>query len=293
MTAYADENLRMAALQAGDVDLIEYVPWQSMGTVEADPNLKLDAVNGPFMFLMFNGRTGPFADARVRRATGFAIRREEIVRTAFFGRGAPLNGLPLPPGSEFYDERRANYWRYDPARARALLAEAGNPNGFTCKLLATAQYGMHKDTALIVQAHLAEVGIRCELLLPDWGGRVQMGQRGQYEICVHGTALDANDPDGLAPIIDGTLPPSYGRSLGVVTPGLAELLAAGRAEFDPAKRRAIYAEAETRALEDAPAVGLAWRSQGYGMRRTVQGFRNLPGALTIVSGVSLEETAIG
>jgi len=48
MVAYADENLRVAALQAGDVDLIEYVPWQSMDAIEADKNLVLRTVDGPF-----------------------------------------------------------------------------------------------------------------------------------------------------------------------------------------------------------------------------------------------------
>src|SRR5262249_51559164 len=80
----ADENLRAAALQAGDVDLIEYVPWQSMQALEADPRLKLDSTEGPFMDLLFNGKTGPFADARVRLATALAVKREEIVKTAFF-----------------------------------------------------------------------------------------------------------------------------------------------------------------------------------------------------------------
>ena len=51
MVAYADENARVAALQAGDVDMIEYVPWQSMTTIEADPKLKLDTVDGPYMAL--------------------------------------------------------------------------------------------------------------------------------------------------------------------------------------------------------------------------------------------------
>src|SRR5882672_9501504 len=66
--AYADENLRVAALQAGDVDLIEYVPWQSMPAIEADANLSLQNTDGPFMYLTFNARIKPFDDPRVRRA---------------------------------------------------------------------------------------------------------------------------------------------------------------------------------------------------------------------------------
>ena len=68
LTAYADENLRVAALHAGDVDLIEYVPWQSMGGIEADPNLVLQNTEGPYTYLVFNGKAGPMADKRVRQA---------------------------------------------------------------------------------------------------------------------------------------------------------------------------------------------------------------------------------
>ena len=293
MVAYADENLRVAALQAGDVDLIEYVPWQAMGTIEADPNLRLDAKDGPFMYLLFNAaRGGPLADARVRRALARAVRREDIVRAAFFGRGSPLEGMPIAPDSEFFDPELAKGWSHDPDRARRLLAEAGHAGGFSTTILSTAQYGMHKDTAEVVQQSLAAVGIRAELRLPDWATRVSLGNRGQYEIAVNGTATDSNDPDGLSNLVDGSLAPSYVRSFGLRVPRLEELMARARAEFDPAERRATYKEAQRVAVEGAPIVGLAWRSQGYAMARGVEGFSNLPGSLSFFSGITLEETSV-
>src|SRR5208337_2614707 len=163
MVAYADENLRVAALQAGDVDLIEYVPWQSMASIEADQKLSLQTTSGPFMYLTFNAKAGPFGDARVRRAVGHAIKREDIIKAAFFGRGDPIEGLALPKGTPFYDESLAHGLAYDPAKAKALLAEAGMASGFSCKLLSTAQYGMHKDTAAVTQQYLAAIGIQAEL----------------------------------------------------------------------------------------------------------------------------------
>ena len=293
MVAYADENLRVAALQAGDVDLIEYVPWQAMASIEADPKLRLDATDGPFMYLVFNATRPHLGDARIRRAIAHAIKREEIVKAAFFGRGSPLEGLPLMPGSAFHDPELASGWRYDPARARALLAEAGVPNGFTTSILATAQYGMHKDTAEVVQQNLAAVGIQAELRLPDWATRVTLGNRGQYDIAVMGTTTENNDPDGLSTLIDGSLAPSFVRSFGLRVPRIEELLAAGRAEFDGGKRRAIYAELQRIALAEAPIVGLAWRSQGYAMTPEVKGFKALGGALNFYSGITLEEASIG
>ena len=290
--AYPDESARVAALQAGDVDMIEYVPWQAMTTIEADPRLKLSTVDGPYMALSFNGGSGPFKDARLRHAVSVAIRRDDIVKAAFFGRGTVLENIPIPRVSDFYDEKLAHGWAYDPAKARKLMAEAGVGGGFSCTLLSTAQYGMHKSTAEVVQQHLGEIGIEVKLNLPDWATRVSQGTRGQYEFCVQGQAPDNNDPDGLSSYLDGSLPMDNARSVNLPTPRLHELLVQGRAEFDVAKRRATYDELQRVAQEVVPMAGLCWRSQGYAMARNVVGFTNLPGGLNFYSGYSLENVSL-
>ena len=289
---YADENARVAALQSGDVDMIEYVPWQSMATIEADPKLKLDSKDGPFMALNFNGSTGLFKDARLRQAVAHAIRRDEVVKAAFFGRGSPLESLPIVKSSPFYDDAAAHAWNYDPQKARSLMADAGVGGGFACTLLSTAQYGMHKSTAEVIQQHLGEVGIEVKLDLPDWATRVTLGNRGQYEFCVQGQAADNNDPDGLSAYIDGELPSDFRRSWKLPTPRIHALLNQGRAEFDASKRRAIYAELLKDAATTVPMCGLCWRAQGYGMAKDVSGFANLPGGLNFYSGTSLESTSL-
>ncbi len=293
MIAYADESARVAALQSGDVDIIEYVPWQNMSAIEADPKLKLTTVDGPFMNLNFNGGSGPFKDARLRLAVAHAIRRDEVVKAAFFGRGTPLEGLPIPRASDFYDESLAHVWKYDPAKSKQLMQEAGVGSGFSCTLLSTAQYSMHKSTAEIVQQHLGEIGIEVKLNLPDWPTRVTLGNRGQYEFCVQGQAADNNDPDGLSAYIDGELPPDNARSFHLPTPRIHELLAQGRAEFDVAKRHAIYAELQKVAAAEVPLAGLCWRAQGYAMARGVEGFANLSGGLNFYSGYSIEAVSVG
>lgn len=290
---YADENLRVAALQAGDVDLIEYVPWQSMEALGKDAKLKLDAVDGPFMYLVFNCTRPPFNDARVRKAIAHAVKRDEVVKAAFFGRGSPLEHLPIPESSEFFNPELQHGWSYDPALAKKLLAEAGVADGFTCSFISTAQYGMHKDSAEIVQQNLAAFGIKAELNLPDWATRVAAGNKGQYDLGMMGNTADSNDPDGIAGMIDGSLAPFYARSFGMKTDKITALLQAGRTEFDTAKRKAIYRQVEALAIDEAPMVGLAWRSQGYAMRKEVTGFTNMPGALTFYSGLTLENAMAG
>ena len=293
IVAYADENARVAALQAGDVDLIDYVPWQSMAGIEADAKLRLTTQNGPFMYLTFNGKSGPFSNALVRQAVGFAVNRDDVIRSAFFGRGAPLAGVPLMPDSPFYDKARAEYFRHDPERAKALLRQAGFENGFSCTLLSTAQYGMHLSSAEVVQQNLAAVGIQAQLSTPDWASRVSLGNRGQFEIAVNGTAAEITDPDGMSSVIDNELSPSYIRSTGFTVPKLHGLLEAGRSETDFAKRKAIYDEVQQLATEQAPIVGLCYRAQGYAMTSDVQNFTNLPGLLSFYSPITLEEVAFG
>jgi peptide/nickel transport system substrate-binding protein len=293
MTVIADENLRLAALIAGDQDMIEFVPWSGMGTLEADQRFRLDTQLGPFMDVLFNGTRAPFDNPLVRRAVAHAVRREDVVRAAFFGRGKPLEGMPIVEGTPWFDAELSRGHAYDPERSRALLREAGHPNGFATSLLSTSAFNMHKDTAEVVQQHLAAVGIRAELRLVDWSTRVSMGTRGQYDLAIHGVSADYNDPDGLSIVLDTSLAPTHGRSFGVQAPRTVELFRRGRAEFDQARRVDIYRELQRVALEEVPIVGLAWREQGFGLDRRLRGFRHLPGALSLSSGAMLEFVALG
>ena len=290
--AYKDENLRVAALEAGDVDVIEYVPWQSMDSIGANSKLNLDVVDGPFMYLLFNTEAGPFTDPRLRQAVAYAVQRQDVIAAAFFGRGNLLGAMPIPKGSEYHEPSFDGHWKRDLDKAKALLTEAGFPDGFQATLLSTAQYGMHKDTAEVVQQNLADVGIQVKLNLPDWATRVSLGNRGQYDFAVMGSAGDFNDPDALTNFLDGSRGNSYIRSLGFADGEINALLAEGRQVLDPAKRKAIYDKIHARALELAPIVPINWRAQGYATQAYVSGFKNMPGFLTFYSGYTIENTVI-
>lgn len=290
MIAYADESLRVAALESGDVDIIEYVPWQNMASVENNPNLDLLETRGPFMAIVFNVERPPFNDPRVRQAVAYAIRREDIVNTAFYGRGSSLYGLPLDETDEFASETTKNLWSYDPDKARSLLEEAGVA-GQTVRLLSSATYSMHQDTALVVQQHLNAVGLQVELQLPEWGARISQGNAGEYQFAINGNASNVADPDGLTPII-GSGSPTYQRSWGYSNSRIDELLAQGRKEIDPAKRREIYNALAEVVKEDVPICTLTWRSQGFGLRSNVQEFQALDGVNNGLSPVFLENTAL-
>lgn len=292
MTLVADESLRLAALQSGDQDFIEFVPWTGMAAVEADPRLKLESTMGPFMDILFNGTKPPFDNPLVRRAVAHAVRREDIVRVAFSGRGRILEGMPIVEGTPWWDAELSRGHNYDPERAKALLSQAGHGEGIQTTLLTTGAFNMHKDSAEVAQQYLAAIGIRAELRVVDWATRTSMGIRGQYDLAVHGVSADFNDPDGLTVVLDTSLSAAHGRSFGLRAPRTTELLRKGREEFDTAKRVEIYKDMQRAALEEVPVVGLAWREQGYAFDRRVTGFRILPGALSLSSGVNLEFAAV-
>ncbi len=101
---------------------------------------------------------------------------------------------------------------------------------------------------------------------------------------VPGVRLTLIDPNPVA---------AYGRSFGYESARMTELLEAGRAELDVARRRAVYDEMEKLAHRDAPMVGLAWRSQGFAAQRYVENFQTMPGFLFSYAALSLEDVSVG
>lgn len=287
---YTDGQARTNALLAGDVDLIDFVPWEEFDRVKADPNITLDAQSGPFMYLNFNVTEGPFANPKVREAVALAVNRDNVVSAALSGNGSPIKGVPIPESSPFYNESLAKGWEQNTDKAKSLLAEAGYRDGFSARMLSTSQYAFHRDTALSVQSDLAAVGIKLDLDLPDWATRVSKGNAGDYDIAVSGSAGVVNDPSFLSKFVQG--PAEHTRSFGYNNPEINALLAEGLSEADESQRKATYDDVSRTILADVPFVSLAGRAQAFAYQKSVTGFTNLPGFLTFNSGYTLATTSI-
>lgn len=291
LVVYADDSLRVAALNAGDADIIEYVPWQSMASLAQTPGIDLQSSLGLYMYVVFNMKQGPFTDPRVRRAVAHAVKREDIVQAAFLGNGKVLDGVPLPETSPFRVEELDHLWPYDPDRAKALLKEAGAEN-LQATLLSTSTYGFHKDIAEIMQQHLAAVGMNIKLSLPEWGVRISQGNEGRYHLAINGGAPELGDPDDLTALF-GSGSNSYRRSFGLSDPALDDLLNRGRHEIDQEKRVQIYTDLQKAVAETVPVTFLNYRLQAYAMRETVKDFKALPDFLLNQSGMAFETVHIG
>jgi peptide/nickel transport system substrate-binding protein len=120
--------------------------------------------------LALNNATTPLNDIRIRQAINYAIDIQDIIDTAFFGKGEP-SGSPLIPGlSVYYEQSLANPYPLNHQKALALLAEAGYGNGKNLSLEITVPsvYTMHVDTAQVIASQLAKVGINANIKLVDW-----------------------------------------------------------------------------------------------------------------------------
>jgi ABC-type transport system substrate-binding protein len=290
LTVYADGPARTNALIAGDVDLIDFVPWEDFQRVESTPGLKLDSQSGPFMYVHFNVTDGPFSDAKVRKAVALAVNRKNVASAAFAGQAAEIAGAPIPTDSPFYDKKLANGWATDVKEAKNLLKEAGFPDGFTATLLTSAQYAFHQDTALSVQADLAKIGITAELDAPDWATRQEKAAAGDYDMAIGGSAGVVNDPSFLVNFVTG--PAANNRSFGFDDPELDELLAEAITVDSVDDRKAVYDKVQKRILDTVPFASLVGRSQAFGYNEKVSGFTNIPGFLTFESGYTLADTLI-
>jgi peptide/nickel transport system substrate-binding protein len=156
-------NSILNALQSGEVD----AALGDFTTAEGARSAGLQVVAQPTVWqgLGLLDRAGtlsaPLGDQRVRQAINYAIDREAITDALYAGDGIASSEIALP-GSEDFNEETADMYPYDPDKARALLAEAGYPDGFTLKAISTgfANIGLAGQA---IAAQLAEVGITLEL----------------------------------------------------------------------------------------------------------------------------------
>lgn len=267
---YSDATARVNALLSGDVDFIDYVPWESYDQLEASGFVVHGEV-GVFQSAIFNVEKGPFADPKLRLAVAYALNRENATAAAFFGHGTSLFGVP---GSGPTGE---NLWEYNPERAKELLAEAGYANGGPkVHLLSNSTYVFLRDLALSVQADLEAVGFEVEFTSPDWPTFTEEAVAGKYDVTVQGNVGNVQDPAGWLPRLVQP-PPEANKSFGYSNADLDAALAEALAAEDAGARQAALDRAYKLIGEDVPFATINQRMQAYAYTDRVSGFEVMLG----------------
>ena len=273
-TFYPDPTARTTAIATGDVDWIEYVPAVDVLSLQADPNVEVvGGLAANFRSLQINNTVAPFDDYRVRQAFAYAIDKQSVVDLALFGTGGVVaRGTTIPAGN-FYAVESTPYDARDVEAARALLAEAGFPDGFEFEFYITSTYDFLRDPAEIIQSNLADIGVTANIRMEDWSIFLPTYLGGDYTAIVTGSS-GQTDPDAF--LYTHFHSTSANNVTNFFDERVDELLAAGRQEPDPEVRRGLYLEAQERILELSPHVFLFHSAQYSAHRPRVEGFVHYP-----------------
>ncbi len=271
------DEVRMQALQTGNVDMTEYIPWQYIKTLEKDPNVQVFIGYDTFNVIRMNPKRPPFDNVKVRQAFNYLIDRKEVIDLAWGGLSRPMEAALIPEGHWAYPNIHA--WSYDPAKAKRLLAEAGVNPATTKIVFDSTTLSVHMDDAQIIVTQLQKAGFtQVELKPMDVPTQQKKRVSGDYQFFIDGFSLPWPDPDFYS-VWFSSSGPLYGRTVGFADDALDKLLDEGRSTLDQAKRKAIYAQVEQRIIDLAPWVFLHWRPMGEATRSSVKGYTRLPGAL--------------
>jgi peptide/nickel transport system substrate-binding protein len=248
-----EDAARIAALEAGQVDLISNVPPHEVVRLKANPRLRVQQVQGlrP-IFLILSPAYKPMDNPKVRRAITHAIDRERIIKHILEGYAYPLNGLLSP--QVFGYEPSAKAYPYDPEKAKQMLSEAGFPNGVEIDYYSpTGRYPKDREVAQVIVEQLSKVGIKANLKTPEWSIFNTDYKNGKYQFYLTGRG-SLTDADTLFQQYFRT--GATRRTLGYSNPKLDELLDQEQLTFDVKKREKLLWEAHRIILEDAPAIPL-------------------------------------
>jgi peptide/nickel transport system substrate-binding protein len=282
--------------EEADLSLDSHVPQARVDALRADPERSRQlSVNTSecllYLVLGTHRAAGAIADVRVRRAVNYAIDKVGY-RDAIAGRFWPAGELastilaPGSPGYHQYDLYPTPGGRGDPAKARALLAEAGYPNGLTLGFT-TAATGKFAAGSKPIEASLARARIHLEVRSYQEDDFIVRGVGVPSKRLEHQLGQSAWCPDFmgdnargmLVPLFDGRLDPVVSGNFSEYdNPAVNRLIDRALAEPDEDRRAALWGQIDQRIMRDAPAVPLLWVNQSYFWASRVRGWRYDPWA---------------
>lgn len=256
-----ENGARIAMLQAGEAQFIYPVPPEMIKLLQNSPTVTV--FNEPSIlvrYLVLNNMRKPFDDPRVRLALNFAVDKQAFAKVVFNGYADPMDS-PMPPLLGFY-QKQGDY-PYDPTKAKALLAEAGYPNGFESTLTGAnstlAQRGMQ-----FIQQQLTLVGVTLKVEALESGVltakifNVQKPEDATIVMRYGGWSSSTGDADwGMRPMLySKSFPPVLSNDAYYSNPVTDAAIEEGLATIDPTKRAAAYARAQAQVWKDAPWIFL-------------------------------------
>ena len=286
-----EAQARLVALKTGDIDLTMDVPPDSLDELRRDPNVVVAESNSSAVwYVMLNTRHPILKDRRVRQALNHAVNKDAIIRDILRGTAIVSRGPMSPVYGTFYEDNTARY-PHDLDKARALLREAGHPNGFELTFLVPESgSGMQSpvEMATVIQANLAQIGVRAKIQTMEWGAYLRKYLE-QPDMAEMSWNPSIGDPDHMMYMLlsSDRFPPAFNAGY-YQNDRVDDLLRRARTTVDEKARVPLYREAQKLVVEDAPWIFVDHGKQVIVHRKRVQGFKLHPNFDLVLTPVWLQ-----
>jgi peptide/nickel transport system substrate-binding protein len=274
-----DANTRALQVQSGELDIALYVNTATAKSLQGNPNVMVHIdpyMESHFISMNIALTNPPLNNKLVRQALNYAVDKGAIVNKVLFGYGK-ASGQALPPMFG-YDPSLAPY-PYDPAKAKALLAQAGHANGFSCTLFLDGGDGNSTAIGTLVQQQVAQIGVKMAIQLVEsaalnslFGGSPPF----KYQMRTNYMSADIIDPDELINYAVRGDGGQYAIYTTYNNPTVNKLIVEAGRTTDKALRQKLYYQAERLNHDDAPLIFLYSINNITLSTAAVQGFHPLP-----------------
>lgn len=272
-----DDATRILKLQGAEVDGAEFIPLARTAELRQDPDLQMELYPASEVtYLTFmtrpatkDGKPNPLADARVRRALNYALDKDAFIHVVDFGNGTPMSSFM--PGTTPLAVSGPPLYPYDPARAKALLAEAGLDQGFDLSILLLAGSAKQIAIASVAQQMWGEIGVRATLEQLDNATATAHYRAGDFQVRVSTWTNDIADPGEITAYFAYS-PNIQCQHSGFKDPVIDADFEASQQETDPDRRAALFRDIQARFAEAAPIAFLFESPYAVALRKPVHGF---------------------
>ncbi|MCY4334115.1 MAG: ABC transporter substrate-binding protein [Litoreibacter sp.] len=255
------------AFEAGEVDLVINYPETDFERIQDTGAQGFSAPTARLYFYTVNAASGPMSNPLIRQAVSYAIDREGIVAAALSGVGGVPAGTVYPEGKGWASDIPASY---DPAKAEALLAEAGAvKEGGTWMLdgapleidiVTYSSRAALPPTAELTQAFLAAIGVKANITVGEWGASNDAIAAGEADLFLQAWVTTPQGDPGA--VLETLLKSDGGSNSGKFSnERLDELLAQGRLTFEHEERKGIYDEVQKIIAAEAALIPVFHVSQ--------------------------------
>ncbi len=264
--AIPEDASRIAAVQRGEVDIIDAVPYDRIKELQGSPTVKITQRQGEQVYVGLDTlRVEPLKKREVRQALNYAVNADALVKNLLLGYAVRLNG-PMFPTTPGYDEKQPAY-PYDPERAKRLLAQAGYPNGFEVEFAVSPAFqGIAKGTEVgeAIAGQLGRVGVRAKLNVQDSAALFSAYSAKKLQMYLFAWKSSPEAGRHLE-----TLLHSKTRGYYYQNPEADLLIDAYFVALDPKKRQEIGRQLHAFLREDAPWIFLYQQMDLFAVRKGV------------------------